>query len=163
MIRMTLAYRLERLARLVPGIGGYQDREAARDSDKAVRVKVAEALEDLCRELERDKRRLVEARALDPLPKLDLATSKLARLGNTIRYAERGYRGVFGGKEPLQPKLDALCDFDLALVEETERLREAAAPVHGAEPGALPAALEAFHAAIDGFEKTLDERARRLD
>lgn len=36
---MTLAEQLERLARIVPGVAGYQDRERARDADKAVTAK----------------------------------------------------------------------------------------------------------------------------
>lgn len=41
---MGLAEKLERLIRIVPGVRGYQDNESARQTDKAVRMKLASEL-----------------------------------------------------------------------------------------------------------------------
>ena len=44
---VTVAKRLERLVRFVPGIPGYQDRETARATDKQVRMRLVGELHRL--------------------------------------------------------------------------------------------------------------------
>ncbi len=53
---MSLSEKVERLARMVPGVSGYQDKESSRDTDKSIRLRVATELEQLKRNLEDDKR-----------------------------------------------------------------------------------------------------------
>jgi hypothetical protein len=56
---MSVADKLEKLARLVPGVAGYQDAEKARTTDKMVRLRLTEAIEGLKREVEAEQRRSV--------------------------------------------------------------------------------------------------------
>ena len=55
---MSFSRKLERLARIVPGVAGYQDKETSRDTDKTIRLRLASELEQVKRGLEGDKRRL---------------------------------------------------------------------------------------------------------
>src|SRR3990172_12862645 len=88
------AERLERLARLVPGVGRYQDREGLRETDKQVRVHLADRLTDLTRIIQGAERRLTEAGRLDRLPILD----RVARRGGPPAGQGRHARlGVSGG------------------------------------------------------------------
>ena len=43
----THTHTLERLARIIPGIAGYQDRENIRENDKQVRIHLAEKIEQI--------------------------------------------------------------------------------------------------------------------
>src|SRR5258705_161210 len=68
---VTVAKRLERLVRFVPGIPGYQDRETARATDKQVRMRLVGELQRLIHGLEEDKERIAGSRDLSSLPRLD--------------------------------------------------------------------------------------------
>ena len=57
---MDLADRLTLLARKVPGVAGYQDLESSRDTDKLVRLRLADSLDEVSRLLEPAKRAAVE-------------------------------------------------------------------------------------------------------
>src|SRR5574341_1590578 len=92
---MSVAEKLERLARWVPGIAGYQDRESARETDKTLRVQLAGELADARSAVEAVKRTLVEAKRLEGLASLDRLSAKLQKIENLVRYASRGYRGWF--------------------------------------------------------------------
>jgi hypothetical protein len=152
---VSLADMLEALARVVPGVSGYLDRERRRDTDKAVRERVAAGLEGIVRELENDKRALVDARDLAALPALDRLAAKLQRLADTVRYAARGYRGLFDVERVSEGTLERLCKFDLDLCREVDALRAGARGVREAraDRARLAAAIDAMDAALDRFDR----------
>jgi len=156
------AERVERLVRLVPGLGRYQDREGLRDADKRVRTYVAELLGNLGRELEPAQRRLTEERRLDRLTVLDRLGRQLLTLADRVRFASYGFAGVFAVHKIRETELAALHAFDMRLLEEIPRLQtllKTAAEATGRENGFA----DAVRAAEDGLrhlEETLDERDR---
>jgi hypothetical protein len=161
---MSLAQRLEQLARIVPGVAGYQDAEHARDTDKNVRERLQAELEMLRRELERDQRRLIEARDLTSLPALDGLAAKLDQLGKTVEYASRGYRAVFDTWKLDQTKLEHLCGFDLGLFDQVGSLKTSVQQIQEALPDRtrLAGAIAATEDALDRFESALARRQRLL-
>lgn len=156
------AERVEHLARLVPGLGKYQDREGLREADKRTRTYVADLLGNLGRVLEPAQRRLVEERRLDRLTGLDRLGRLLATLADRVRFASYGFAGVFAAHQIREAELAALHGFDVRLLEEVPRLRtllQAVADAAGRDEGFADAA----RAAEDGLrhlEETLDERDR---
>ena len=157
---MSLAEKMERLARLVPGVAGYQDKEKSRDTDKSIRMRLAARLEELKRELELDKRQMMEKKSLSLLSPLDRVASQLDRLSNTVKYAARGYSSLFDGDRVDQKKLDELCAYDLQLMEELEVFRthgERVRATHGDETGQRQA-IQDFSLALDGFERVFSMR-----
>ena len=157
---MSLSAKVERLARMVPGVSGYQDKESSRDTDKNIRLRVATELEQLKRDLEDDKRQLMGKKDLSFLPALDRVASQLDKLANTVKYASRGYRSVFDSNKLDVKKLDLLCTFDLQLMDEMATLKTQAKHVqdsHG-DKTALKQAIEDLSRALDGFEKTFSTR-----
>jgi len=156
------AERVERLVRLVPGLGRYQDREGLRDADKRIRTYVAELLGNLSRELEPAQRQLTETRRLDRLTALDRLGRQLLTLADRVRFASYGFAGVFAVHKIREAELVALHAFDVRLVEEIPRLQtllKTVAEGTGRENGFA----DAVRAAEDGLrhiEETLDERDR---
>lgn len=120
---MDLAEKLERLVRIIPGVGGYQDREASRDTDKSVRLRLSSEIEGLKLEIEKAKRRCMDRDDLSLLPALDRVASKMDKTANLVKYAERGYSGIFDIHKVDQDKLDKLYSFDLALFGEIETFK----------------------------------------
>jgi len=157
---MSLSEKVERLARMVPGVSGYQDKESSRDTDKNIRLRVATELEQLKRDLEDDKRQLMDKKDLSLLPALDRVASQLDKLANTVKYASRGYRGVFDSNKLEVKKLEQLCTFDLQLIDEMATLKTQAKHAHDShrDETALKQAIEDLSRALDGFEKTFSTR-----
>ncbi len=156
------AESLERLARLVPGLGRYQDREGLRETDKQIRTYLAELIAELGRIVEGAERRLTEAGRLERLPALDRVVRLIGTLADRIRHASYGFAGVFDLHKIRESELTALHRFDLNLLEAVPPLRtliQALADA-AADDATFPRALQAVETAIQEFEQTLVERDR---
>jgi hypothetical protein len=151
---------LERLARVIPGVARYQDREGLRETDKQVRVHLADRLGEFNRILEGAARRLTEARRLDRLPALDQVARRVSTLADRIRYASYGFAGVFDLHKIRETQLAALHRFDLDLMETVPRLRQPLMALAEAATGeaGFPQALQAVEAALQDFENRLADR-----
>jgi hypothetical protein len=161
---MTVAAKLERLARWIPGIAGYQDRERCRDTDQAVRVRLADELQQHRRLLEDAARHLTERRELSPLAKVDRLSARLDELANTLRYAPRGYRGFFDANQQIEKSLEDLYDFDLSLFDDVGKLGALAAGVERAagESAKLESAMAELSRALEEFDGTVRKRHQLL-
>lgn len=161
------ADRLERVARVIPGIGRYQDREGLRETDKQVRLYLAEQLAGLQRILERAQERLVNAKRLDRLTALDRLGRVLGTAADRIRTASYGFSGVFDLQKIRESELADLHAYDLRLLEEVPPLKarlQALADAATAEAG-FSEALQAAQTALDALSDALSAReriARRL-
>jgi hypothetical protein len=153
---------LERLARLVPGIGRYQDREGLRETDKQVRVHLADLLTDLTRIIQEAERRLTEAGRLDRLPALDRVARLMNTLADRIRHASYGFAGVFDLYKIREKELAALHRFDLGLLEAAPRLRQPLLALADAASNEtdFPQALQTLEAALHDFEHRVADRDR---
>jgi hypothetical protein len=160
---MTVATTLERLARLVPGIGGYHDRESARDADHEIRMQVAAELERCKRALEAAAAELTAQHVLAPLAAVGRLIARLDHIGNSIRYAARGYRGVFDANPVDREALERLAAFDRGLAESlgavtsaTDGLLAAATPPE--DKSALGDAMTALGRTLDELEARVADR-----
>jgi hypothetical protein len=151
---------LERLGRVIPGIARYQDREGLRETDKQVRVHLADLLGDLNRILEGAARRLTEARRLDRLPALDRVARRVSTLADRIRYASYGFAGVFDLQKIRETQLAALHRFDLELMETIPGLRQPLMALAEAatDEATFPEALQAADTTLQAFEGRLADR-----
>lgn len=157
---MGFVENLKKLARIVPGVAGYQDREASGDTDKLVRLKLSAEIEVLKLETEEEKRRWMEVDDFSLLPALDSVASKLDKTANLIKYAERGYTGLFDNNRVDQDKLDKLYSFDLSLFDEIEILKVAMQGLRGSSSDASAAREEVrkMDKAIEGFGRKFSTR-----
>ncbi len=157
---MSLAEKLERLARLIPGVKGYQDKESSRETDKHLRLKVADELQQIKRDQEEVKRYLMEKKDLSLLPALDRVASQLDKLANTVKYASRGFRGVFDEIKLDINMLERLYAFDLKLMDDIETLKTHAKQVLDSQDveSALKQTTAELSRALDEFEKTFTTR-----
>ncbi len=161
---MQFAKQLERLIRILPGVAGYQDRESARDTDKAVRLRVAAEIGLLKRALEEEKENWIERKELFLLPALDGIASKLDKLENVTRFASRGYRAFFDPDSVDREMLARLYAFDLGLFDGLEPVREEVKQLGRlrADPDRLKTAIKKLNRSLDGFEKTFSARQEIL-
>jgi hypothetical protein len=162
---VTVAKRLERLVRFVPGVAGYQDRENARATDKQVRMRLVGELRRLIEGLERDKERLAASGDLSALPRLDRLAGRLERISRSVEFAGRGYAGLFDLHTVDADTLAQLYAFDLGLFDALSAVRAKAEAVRAAlpDPEALKAAAEHMRDALDDFGELFDQRRRVVD
>lgn len=153
------AERVERLARIIPGVGAYQDREGLRDTDKRVRMYVADLLAQAARDLEPVQRSLADGGRLDRLPVLDRLCRLLATLVDRIRFARYGFSGVFAEQKIRAKELQDFHDFDLRLVQEIPGLRRHVQAVgRTADAEEFARLVRTAEESIGGFESLLEER-----
>jgi hypothetical protein len=125
MTRSNVAALLEKIARIIPGIAGYQDREKRRDADKSIREKTSANLAQ-CRErlgrIMNDLCRAGGPGSLRSVGKLERISTRLERIEDEIRYAPHGYAGWFDREGVNQEDLEYLYEYDLLLLETAERM-----------------------------------------
>ena len=160
---VTAASQLERLARFVPGVAGYQDRENARATDKELRMRLVQELRRLVQVLDDHKARLAEARDFSALPRLDRLAGRLERMGRTVEFASRGYTGLFDLHAVDVEVLDQLYAFDLGLFEALSVVRARVEAVRAADPTGLVASAIHMGEALDDVEQLWDQRQRIVD
>ena len=160
---VTVASQLERLARFVPGVAGYQDRENARATDKELRMRLVQELRRHVQVLDDHKARLAEARDFSALPRLDRLAGRLERMGRTVEFASRGYTGLFDLHAVDVEVLDQLYAFDLGLFEALSVVRARVEAVRAADPTGLVAAAIHMGEALDDVEQLWDQRQRIVD
>jgi hypothetical protein len=161
---VSVAAQLERLVRIVPGVAGYQDRENARETDKLVRMRLSAELTRLVRDLESDKRRLLDTGDYFALPLLDRLAGRLEALGRAAEFAGRGASGLFDLHKVDQKALEKLYAFDLALFDMLGTVKTRATAVHQtrSDRAALERAGREMDAALDDLERALDARRQVL-
>jgi hypothetical protein len=154
-----LAERLERLARLIPGIGSYQDKESLREGDKSLRDTLAERLDSARKAVEGVIDKLQRDGLLAGLDRLGRLERKLHQAADAIRFASRGYSGSFDAVKIDEEKLERLYAFDISLAELVSAVQEAAEGLKSASPEALASdSLESLNTQIASFNDKLGER-----
>ena len=139
---------LERIMNAIPGFKGYREKELRRDADKAQREYLAARLEDVKKQLNTAAADLTRSGGLDAINDVETARKRLDKVVNRVRYADRGYAGFFDTVKVDEAMLDRVYQFDLSLLQDVERIREAA--------GA--ADLKSLIAEIDAADSRLAER-----
>ncbi len=160
---VTAASQLQRLARFLPGVAGYQDRENARATDKELRMRLVQEMRRLVQGLDDHKARLAEARDFSALPRLDRLAGRLERLGRMVEFAGRGYAGLFDLHPVDTDVLDRLYAFDLGLFDALSVVRARAEAVRAADPAGLVAAALHMNEALDDVEQLWEQRQRVVD
>ena len=115
---------LEKLADAIPGLKGYRDKEARRDTDKRYRDYLAGRIDGVRNSLEDIKREMVESGNLEELDDVDRITQKLFRAAAAIRHASYGYSGFFDQVKIQEAELDRLYQYDLSLVTHVEAVEQ---------------------------------------
>jgi hypothetical protein len=158
-IRESLAERLERLARLVPGMGSYQDKESRREADKRLRSTLADRLDGARTAVEGVIDGLQTEGHLEHLDRLGRLERKLHKAADSIRFASYGFSGVFDAVKIDEARLDRLYAFDIALAESVSSIVETAERLKAIPSGAMgPDALKPMEERIASFDDKVQER-----
>jgi hypothetical protein len=117
---------LEKLADAIPGLKGYRDKEARRDTDKRLRDYIAGRIDGVRKSIDDTKRTQVEEGKLDGLAEIDRLSQKLRKSADSIRHASYGYSGFFDQVKIREAELDRIYQYDLSLISDIEALENSA-------------------------------------
>jgi len=115
--------KVEQKMKDVPGYKGYKEKEVRREADKLLRMQVARGFDEQRRRLVNVQANLVSAGRLNAVLHLDRAAAKLQLLVDRLKTASYGYSGLFSAVKVQEAELDALYNFDAALLNGVDKVR----------------------------------------
>lgn len=116
---------LGKIQNFVAGFLGYYDRERRREADKILRDTLGQRYEEQWQRISGIQTSLVSAKQLEYVDDLERAAVKLRGFIDRVKGAPRGYAGFFDAVRVNQDELDKLYQYDLALLEQADRVRSA--------------------------------------
>ncbi len=149
---------LERLMDKIPGFRGFQDRELRRDVDKLQREHLAKELGRIKQAVRGKAQAYTDAGKIGALYLFGRMDGRLDGLSQAIRFADYGHSGFFDVVKINEPELDAIYQFDLALVEDIDRLAGGVAAIPLPGQGEATQACEQVLAHIAAVSDKWTER-----
>ncbi len=155
---------LEKLACLIPGYGGYLEKERRHDVDKLHREHLAQELEKLKNPLTSLVRELSETGRLVEIKPIERANGKVDKVANRIRYASYGYSGFFDTVKIQDSDLDRLYQFDLGLTEDIDTIKaKASSLAENTTADSLKNATSTLESALDDLDARFSERNKAIE
>lgn len=166
-LRETVAEHLgglEKLIAKIPGYSGYKAKETRREADKLLRTEVAGRFDEQRRRLSEQQVELISRGQIEFLDDVDRAVTKLSGLVDRIRTASYGYGGLFDAVKVKEEQLDALYEFDNAMLEYattvTARVDDLEAAIEAEEE--VKAAIRAVVNAAEEARMTFSHRQEAI-
>ena len=125
---------LEKLADKIPGIAGYRERDARRETDRRLREYLARRLEEGRESLSGLRRVILDGGKLDLLDEVGRLDGTLQRAVASLRFADSGYSGLFDQVKIREEELDRIYAYDEALVGTVQDLSEGLRRLAQAQP-----------------------------
>lgn len=161
----TLRDWIDKISSKIPGYSGYVDRESRRDMDKLHRESLANRLRSAKAPLTDVLKDLSDGGRLFEVGPVDTALKRLDKVENRIRFATYGYAGFFDAVRIEQAQLDQIYRFDLALVEQVEKLESEVNELKAGAgtPDGLKASAAKVTASIDALDRSFDDRYKAIN
>ena len=119
---------------IIPGWGGYQERQTRRKADQLLRQTLAEKLAGRRQELDVAQKDLISHGRIDLVDDVGSAVTQLQTFIDRVRVASYGYSGLFDAAKVNEAELEQLYNFDVALFQYVERLDAATSHLRDAIP-----------------------------
>jgi len=157
----TYPKRLEDFAKkYVPVLRTYLEREELRDIDKVIREELAKKVQGIIDQLKDAQTRQVDSGKLSGLDLLQRTAHKLEKVRDKIKFAVRGYSGIFDLNQMAEEELKGLLDFDQKLFTLVEELNMNLKEILERPSTEIKSALSGFDKKIKNFEAFLEEREK---
>jgi hypothetical protein len=125
---------LEKIASHVPGVSGYREREARRETDRRLREFLAGRLDEARRSLDAVRNAATRAGELGILNEAGRLDRALQKGAAGLRFADYGYSGLFDQVKIREVELDRIYAYDEALLADVVAIAELLATLAGAAP-----------------------------
>lgn len=133
---------VEKLAKMIPGFGGYLDREQRRTADKMLRETLASRYDEQWARISEIQRRMIGEGQIEQVDNMEAAAIKLRTFIDAMKTASYGYSGFFDAVKINQAELEKLYNYDNALLEGVTKVVNAVDNVEASlNSDGLPAAI----------------------
>jgi hypothetical protein len=132
-----------RLASMIPGFGGYIERQNRRDADKLLRDTVARRFDEQWKRASQLQVDMVSQGMITYVDDMERAALQLRTFIDKLSTAPRGYSGLFDAVKINEKELEAIYQYDAAFFELAEQVGRAIDNVEASlgDEAALPAAI----------------------
>ncbi|MFA4915870.1 MAG: hypothetical protein WC560_04285 [Syntrophales bacterium] len=158
----SLAHIAAKAARLIPGIGSYQDKEKIRDLDKRWRNHIASLINEERIRIDEVKKLLTKKIKFDLLDDLDLLTKKMYQLADTIEFSSYGYSSLFDQAAVDKKRLEDLLQFDQSMEKELIEIKEQVDKLVTASEADIPLRIPEVELALTALNNKLKSREELL-
>ena len=157
---MTSGGFMDKMLDRVPGYAGYRDKERRRDSDRALRERLALEYSQQAARLQAIQTRLADERKIMLLGALERPLQNLQRLIDRLRAATYGYAPLFSDNQVDERALDQLAAFDRSLADQQDQLAAQITQLEAVEAGtaAFKALAAQINTTVDGLQLRVDKR-----
>ncbi len=133
----------KRLAAMIPGFGGYIERQNRRDADKLLRETVARRFDEQWQRASQLQVDMVSQGLIQYVDDMEKAALKLRTFIDKITTAPRGYSGLFDAVKINEKELEAIYQYDAAFFDLAEQVGRAVDNVEASlgDETAIPAAI----------------------
>lgn len=157
--------KMKNLASKVPGLEDFMNREKLRENDKLLREYTARQLDAAKAGLDNVKKALLDDMKISRLDDVDRMSSKIDRLRDKHRFDAYGYSGAFDAKQVLEPELQKLYDYDLAILDKVEQFKLTCDKIgqEKADDQSLKIAMDSLQVEIAALAELVDNRGDALN
>jgi hypothetical protein len=133
----------KRLAAIIPGFGGYIERQNRRDADKLLRETAARRFDEQWQRASQIQVDMVSQGMIQYVDDMEKAALKLRTFIDKLTNAPRGYSGMFDAVKINEKELEAIYQYDAAFFDLAEQVGRALDNVEASlgDEAALPAAI----------------------
>jgi hypothetical protein len=133
----------KRLASMIPGFGGYVERQNRRDADKLLRDTVARRFDEQWKRVSQLQVDMVSQGMIQYIDDMERAALQLRTFIDKLTTAPRGYSGLFDAVKINEKELEAIYQYDAAFFDLAEQVGRALDNVEASlgDETALPAAI----------------------
>jgi hypothetical protein len=148
----------KKIADKIPGFSGFVKRSEYRDADKLLRDSIAADVEKQNQRIAQLQRDFINAGEIEYVGDLESASVKLRTFSDRIRFAARGYAGLFDPVKINEAELSTVYQYDAALLDQVDSVTRAVDNVEASiGSDGLPAAFRNLtsvcQALIDAFDQ----------
>lgn len=117
---------LERLEKVIPGLGGYKKKEQIREADKLLRLEIVKVLDKGMEALDELFLAAAENNMDAHINSIKRLKDQHETVSSKIRHADYGYGWLFAEIRVGEPELNVLYEHDQRLFLKAEAIRDAA-------------------------------------
>jgi hypothetical protein len=133
----------KRLVSIIPGFGGYIERQNRRDADKLLRETVARRFDEQWKRASQLQVDMVSNGMIQYVDDMEKAALQLRTFIDKISTAPRGFSGLFDAVKINEKELEAIYQYDAAFFDLAAQVARAVDNVEASlgDQAALPAAI----------------------
>ncbi len=155
---------LEKIGGMIPGFGGYLERERRREADKMLRDTIVNRYsEQLGRVSNAQVQLVASVTGIEYVDDLQDAGTRLQRFIDMVKTAAYGYSGFFDAVQVNEDGLAKMYAFDAALLENSAKVASAIDNIEASMGGeGLPAAIRNLVNIVAECNTTFEKRKEVL-